>query len=81
MRFRTWLEELAFREQYYTGTKIYYSAGVIAGRNPGKLYMKIGRFLINISGYLCSFGTALFVVQDIGSVQVVVAAGWPRKSI
>ena len=50
-------------------------------QRPGKLYVKIGRFFINISGYLCSFGTALFVVQYIGSVQVVVGAGWPRKSI
>ena len=50
------------------------------GNVQSYMYVWVG-FFNNISGYLCSFGTALFVVQDIGSVQVVVAAGWPRKSI
>ena len=50
-------------------------AGKIAGQDPAKLYVGFDGFFINISGYLCSFGLALCVVQGIGSVQVVVAAG------
>ena len=38
-------------------------------------------FSVDISGLINSFGLALCVVQGIGSVQVVVATGWPRKSI
>ena len=58
-----------------------YSAGKIAGCDPRKLCIRSGRFFINISGYLCSFGLAPFVVQDIGSVHVPVAARWSRKSV
>ena len=36
---------------------------------------------IDVSGFINSFGLALFVVQGIGSVQVVVAARCSRKSI
>ena len=56
-------------------------AGKIAGQDPAKLYVGFGRFFINISGYLYSFGLALFVVQGIGSVQMMVTARRPRKSI
>ena len=59
----------------------YFSTRKIAGRDPRKLCVKKCRFFINISGYLCSFGLAPFVVQDIGSVQVPVAARWSRKSV
>ena len=59
----------------------YYSARKIAGRDQRKLCVRLGRFFINISGYMYSFGLALFVVQGLGSVQVVVAAWWSRKSI
>ena len=70
-----------FREQYYTGTRKYFSARKIAGRDPRKLCMKKCRFFIDISGYLYSFGLAPFVVQDIGSVHVLVAARWSRQSM
>ena len=70
-----------FREQYYTGTRKYFSARKIAGRDPRKLCIKKCRFFIDISGYLYSFGLARCVVQDIWSVHVPVAARWSRKSV
>ena len=81
MRSCTWLEELASESIAIQAQEDITQPGKIEGRDPGKLYVKISRVFMNIFGYLCSFGTALCVVQDIGSVQVVVTVGCPRKSI
>ena len=56
-------------------------AGKIAGQHPAKLYVKMLWFFINISGYLCSFGLALCVVQENISLLQWIAAGSSRKSI
>ena len=56
-------------------------AGKIAGQDPRKLYVKIGRFIVNISGLINSFGLAAFVVQEYVVLLQWVAAGPSRKSI
>ena len=56
-------------------------AGKIADQHPAKLYVGFGRFFIRISGYLCSFGLALYVVQENISLLQWIAAGSSRKSI
>ena len=53
-----------FREQYYTGTRKYYSAGKIGVSDPVKLCITFGWFFIDNFGLMCSFGLALFVVQE-----------------
>ena len=56
-------------------------AGKIAGEDPAKLYVGFGRFFINISGLINSFGLALFVdLENINLLQWI-AAGSSRKSI
>ena len=39
-------------------------AGKIAGPDPRQLYVRVSRFFIDISGFMCSFGLALFVLRD-----------------
>ena len=56
-------------------------SGKIAGNIRPKLYVNFGRFFINISGSVNSFGLASFVVQDIISLLHWIAAASPRKSI
>ena len=56
-------------------------AGKIAGQDPAKLYVGFGRFFINISGLINSFGLALFKeLENINLLQWI-AAGSSRKSI
>ena len=75
MGISTWLEELASESNTIQAQEEYYSAGLIAGSDPRKIYVRLLRFFFDFSRSLNSFGTALCVVQDIGSVQVVVEAG------
>ena len=56
-------------------------AGKIAGQHPAKMYIKNVMVFINISGYLYSFGTAPFMVQENISLLQWIAAGPSRKSI
>ena len=70
-----------FREQYYTGMREISVAGKTAGNIRRKLYVKIGWFFFNISGFLYSFGLALFVVQDIYVFLQWIPAGGPGKSL
>ena len=53
-----------FREQYYTGTRNFYSAGKIGASNQTKLYINLGWFFIDNFGFINSFGLALFVERD-----------------
>ena len=81
VRHKKWLEELASESN-----TIQAQEEIILGQEdcrprPEKtMYEKLSVF-IDISGYLCSCGLALCVVQGNGSVQVVVAARCSRKSI
>ena len=70
-----------FREQYYTGMKQFYSAGKVAGQNVKKLYMRIGRFFMDIFRLINSFGLRLFVELDIDHIHHVECWGSPGKSI
>ena len=54
--------------------------GKTAGKNPTKLYGQIGWFFIDISGFLNSFGLALFVERDMGMGLRLVATGRLGKS-
>ena len=56
-------------------------SGMKAGNDPPKLYMIFGRFFIDISGSVKSFGLASFVVRDMAIPRAWIAAGPPRKSI
>ena len=80
-----WYKKMArrtcFREQYYTGTRGIMMEGKIAGQDPRQLYVIMGWFFINISGYLYSFGLASCVVQENISLLQWIAAGSSRKSI
>ena len=60
-----WISHMArrigFREQAYTGTRKYDSAGKIGASDPVKLCVRFGWFFIDIFWNLCSFGLGLFV--------------------
>ena len=70
-----------FREQYYTGTRDISVSGKIAGNIKVKLYMRLWWLFINISGLINSFELSSFVVSDIISLLLGIAAGSSRKSI
>ena len=57
------------------------SARVMASNIRAKLYVLLGWLFDDISGLMCSFELASFVVQDIISLLPWVAAGSSRKSI
>ena len=77
----TWLEELASESNTIQAQEVITQQGKIAGQDTRKLYVLLGRFFINISGSLCSFGLAFCVVRDIILVHVSVAARCSRKSV
>ena len=56
-------------------------AGKKAGNIKVKLYVRLGWLFDDISGLMCSFGLASFVVQGIISLHPWIAAGSSRKSI
>ena len=56
-------------------------AGKIAGPDPRKLYIRLGWFIIDISGLMYSFGVGLFVVQEYVVVLQWIAAGPSGKSL
>ena len=56
-------------------------AGKIAGPDPRKLCVGFGRFFNDISGLMCSFGLAAFVVREYVVVLQWVAAEPPGKSM
>ena len=76
-----WLEELASESNTIQAQEDITQPGMTAGPDHRKLYMRFGRFFIDISGSMCSFGLASFVVQDIISLLGWIAAGPSRKSI
>ena len=77
---QTWLEELV-QEQYYTGTRRYSLSGLKAGNNGAKLCVRFGRFIVDFSRSVNSFGLASFVAQGIITLLHWVATGPSRKSI
>ena len=72
---------ICFKEQYDTHTKDITMSGKIAGNIRPKQCIIFGRFFVNISGFINSFGLASCVVQDIIIVLHWIAAGSPRESI
>ena len=70
-----------FREQYYTGTRKYYSAGKIGASDQVKLCVGFGWFFIDNFGLMCSFGLVLCVVHDMVSLHVWELVRCPGKSI
>ena len=70
-----------FREQYYTGTRKYYSAGKIGVSNPLKLCVRFGWFFIDNFGLMCSFGLALFVESELIIPDQGMLVRSPGKSI
>ena len=81
MRNSTWLEELASESNTIQAQEDITVSGKIAGNIRPKLCINFGRFFIDISGSVSSFGLASFVVQDIISLLHWIAAGSPGKSI
>ena len=77
----TWLEELASESNTIQAQEDISVSGKIAGNIMVKLCGDRGRFIINISGLVSSFGLASFVVQDIISLLQWIAAGSSRKSM
>ncbi len=77
----TWLEELASESNTIQAQEDITQSGVTAGNDQVKLYVREGRFIINISGLLYSFELSSFVVSDMVSLLAWIAAGSSRKSI
>ena len=77
----TWLEELASESNTIQAQEDISVSGKIAGNIRAKLYMRFGRFFIDISGSMCSFGLASFVDLEFISLLQWIAAGSPRKSM
>ena len=77
----TWLEELASESNSIQAQEDIMSARVMASNIRAKLYILLRWLFNDISGYMCSFELASFVVQDIISLLPWVAAGSSRKSI
>ena len=76
-----WLEELVSKSNTIQAQEDISVSGKIAGNIMVKLCGDRGRFIINISGLLSSFGPASCLVQDIISLHQWIAAGSSRKSI
>ena len=70
-----------FREQYYTGTKEYYSAGKIGASDPVKLYIQFGWFFVDNFGLTNSFGLGSFVQRDMVSLHEWELVPCPGKSM
>ena len=77
----TWLEELASESNTIQAQDDITQPGKTAGQYPVKLYMGFGRFIVHSFGSMYSFGLALCVVQEYGSLHGPVTAGQSRKSI
>ena len=78
--FFIWLEELASREKYYTGTRCMIVRGKTAGQDIRKQCVRLGQLIVHISGLTNSFGIASCVVQENISLLHWIAAGPSRKS-
>ena len=61
--------------------KKYYCAGKIGAPKSGKLYMRFGRFFMDIFRLISSFGLRLCVELDIDHIHHVECWGSPGKSI
>ena len=71
-----------FKEQYYTGTIVFIVSGETLGNLGVKLYMILWRLLFDISGFMNSFGLALFFeAHDSVVLLHWIAAGLPGQSI
>ena len=77
----TWLEELASESNTIQAQEDIMSARVMASNIRPKLYILLGWLFDHISGSMCSFELASFVVQDIINVLPWIAAGSSRKSV
>ena len=77
----TWLEELASDSNTIQAQEDITSPGKTAGPDPRKLYVTFGRFFIDISGLMCSFGLASFVDLEFISLLQWIAAGSCGKSM
>ena len=77
----TWLEELASESNTIQAQEDITQPGKTAGPDPRKLYMRIGRFFIDISGSMYSFGLASFVDLEFISLLQWIAAGSSGKSV
>ena len=60
----TWLEELASESNTIQAQEDIMLAGMKAGNTMTRLYVRMGWLFANISGLMCSFELASFVVQD-----------------
>ena len=76
-----WLEELALESNTIQAQEDITLQGKTAGQEPRTLYIKIGRFIVHISGFISSFGLAAFVSLEWVVVLRWIAAGQPGKSI
>ena len=76
-----WLEELASESNIIQAQEDVTQPGKTARPDPRKLYVKNGRFFIDISGCMCSFGLASFVDLEFISLLQWIAAGSSRKSM
>ena len=70
-----------FREQYYTGTRKYYSAGKIGASNPMKLCVTFGWFFIDNFGLTSSFGLGSCMQRDMVSLRDWDLVQCPGKSM
>ena len=76
----TWLEELASESNTIQAQEDITSPGKTAGPEPRKLYVRFGRFFIDISGSMYSFGLASCVDLEFISLLQWIAAAPSRKS-
>ena len=70
-----------FREQYYTGTRKYFSVGKIGASDQVTLCIRFGLFFIDIFWNLYSFWLGLFVELELCHIYIMEAVGSLGKSI
>ena len=79
--FYTWLEEIASESNTIQAQEDIMSARVMVSNIRAKLYINLRWLFANISGLMCSFELASFVVLDVISLLHWIATGSSRKSM
>ena len=77
----TWLEELASESNILQAQEDITQPRKTAGPDQRKLYMRIRRFFIDISGSMYSFGLASFLDLEFINLLQWIAAGSSGKSM
>ena len=76
-----WLEELASESNIIQEQEDISSPGKTAGQHPRKQCVRFGRFIIHISGLMCSFGLASCADLEFISLLQCIAAGSSGESM